>query len=59
MFNFYSLYSGSSGNCSLIETDHSKVLVDAGNSAKKICDELVATEGYTLGYDIEWVEQNT
>ena len=36
MFNFCSLYSGSSGNCSLIETDHSKILVDAGNSSKKI-----------------------
>lgn len=40
MFNFYNLYSGSSGNCSLIETTHSKVLIDAGNSAKKIDEAL-------------------
>ncbi len=36
MLNFCSLYSGSSGNCSFIETEHSKILVDAGNSAVKI-----------------------
>lgn len=40
MFNFYNLYSGSSGNCSLIETAYSKVLIDAGNSAKKIDEAL-------------------
>lgn len=40
MFNFCSLYSGSSGNCSLVETDYTKILVDAGNSAKKIDEAL-------------------
>ncbi len=40
MFKFCSLYSGSSGNCSLIETNKSKVLVDAGSSAKKITEAL-------------------
>ena len=40
MLNFCSLYSGSSGNCSFIETEHSKVLVDAGNSAIKIENAL-------------------
>ena len=40
MFRFNSLYSGSSGNSSLIETDHSKILVDAGCSAKKINEAL-------------------
>ena len=36
MFNFCSLYSGSSGNCLLLETSKTKVLIDAGESAKKI-----------------------
>lgn len=36
MFNFCSLYSGSSGNCLLVETSNTKILVDAGESAKKI-----------------------
>ena len=40
MFKFCSLYSGSSGNCSLIQTDTTKILVDAGESCKKIADSL-------------------
>lgn len=40
MFNFCSLYSGSSGNCSFIETNHTKILIDAGHSAKKISEAL-------------------
>jgi phosphoribosyl 1,2-cyclic phosphodiesterase len=32
--------SSSSGNCSLLVTDNSKVLVDAGFSARKICELL-------------------
>ncbi len=36
MINFRSLFSGSSGNCLLIETDKTKLLVDAGVSCKKI-----------------------
>ena len=35
MFKFCSLYSGSSGNCSLVQTDTTKFLIDAGQSAKK------------------------
>ncbi len=36
MFNFCSLYSGSSGNSLFIETKNTKLLVDAGVSSKKI-----------------------
>ncbi len=40
MFNFCSLYSGSSGNCLLIQTSDTKILIDAGESAKKISTAL-------------------
>ena len=40
MFKFCSLFSGSSGNCLLVESENSKVLIDAGGSAKKIVDAL-------------------
>ena len=36
MFNFCSLYSGSSGNSLFVETEHTKLLIDAGVSSKKI-----------------------
>ena len=36
MLNFCSLYSGSSGNSLLVETENTKLLIDAGVSAKKI-----------------------
>ena len=36
MFNFYSLYSGSSGNSLFVETQNTKLLIDAGVSSKKI-----------------------
>lgn len=36
MLNFCSLYSGSSGNSLLLETENTKVLIDAGVSSKKI-----------------------
>lgn len=36
MFKFCSLYSGSSGNSLFVQTDNTKILVDAGESAKKI-----------------------
>lgn len=36
MFKFCSLFSGSSGNCLLVESENSKVLIDAGGSAKKL-----------------------
>ena len=40
MFRFCSLYSGSTGNCLFVETDHAKVLIDAGVSSKKIVSAL-------------------
>lgn len=40
MFNFCSLYSGSSGNCLLIESENTKLLIDAGVSLKKIEEGL-------------------
>ena len=40
MFRFCSLYSGSSGNCLLVETSNTKILVDAGESSKKITNAL-------------------
>ena len=36
MFNFCSLYSGSSGNSLFVETPNTKILIDAGVSCKKI-----------------------
>ncbi len=40
MFNFCSLYSGSSGNSLFVETSNTKILVDAGVSCKKIENAL-------------------
>ena len=40
MFNFCSLYSGSSGNSLLIQSDNTNILVDSGESAKKIENAL-------------------
>lgn len=40
MFKFCSLYSGSSGNSLFIQTSNTKILVDAGESAKKISEAL-------------------
>lgn len=40
MFQFCSLYSGSSGNCSFVQTDTTKILIDAGESAKKMEEAL-------------------
>ena len=40
MFNFCSLYSGSSGNSLFVQTSHTKILIDAGESAKKIEEAL-------------------
>ena len=42
MFNFCSLYSGSTGNCLYVESDKTKLLVDVGVSAKKIIDALTS-----------------
>jgi len=40
--NFKILGSSSSGNCALLETAHTRVLIDAGFSAKRICGMLEA-----------------
>ena len=40
MFRFCSLFSGSSGNSLFVESDSSKLLVDCGESAKKIVTAL-------------------
>lgn len=40
MFHFYSLYSGSSGNSLFVETSNTKILIDAGESTKKITEAL-------------------
>lgn len=40
MFKFCNLYSGSSGNCSFVESDNTKLLIDCGVSSKKIEEAL-------------------
>lgn len=42
MLKFCSLYSGSSGNSSLVQSKHINILVDAGVSGKKIIDALAS-----------------
>ena len=42
MFRFCNLYSGSSGNCSFIESNNTKLLIDCGNSCKKISEALTS-----------------
>jgi len=42
MFNFCSLFSGSSGNCFFVESDNTKILIDCGESAKKIVNSLLS-----------------
>ena len=42
MLNFSSLYSGSTGNSLFLQSDNSKVLIDAGVSAKKIIEALAS-----------------
>ena len=44
MLNFCSLYSGSSGNSLFVETENTKILIDAGMSCKKIEEGLQAIE---------------
>ena len=40
MFKFCSLYSGSTGNSLLVQSDRNKILIDAGESCKKIEEGL-------------------
>ncbi len=42
--DFYSIASGSSGNCSYVGTDTTSVLIDAGISCKRITDALKAID---------------
>ncbi len=51
MFKFCNLYSGSSGNCSLVETENTKILVDAGVTSKKIREGLE-----TIGKSINQID---
>lgn len=44
MFNFCSLYSGSSGNSLFVESENTKLLIDAGVSSKKIETALTNLE---------------
>lgn len=40
MFNFYSISSSSSGNCLLVQSENTNILIDIGVSVKKIKNEL-------------------
>ena len=40
MLNFCSLYSGSTGNCLLVSSEDTNILIDAGVSQKKIIEGL-------------------
>lgn len=51
MLKFCSLYSGSSGNSLLVESQNTKILIDAGVSAKKIVDGLSL-----IGVDISSID---
>lgn len=42
MIKFCSLFSGSSGNCLFVNTNHTKILIDSGVSCKKIGEGLEA-----------------
>lgn len=44
MLNFCSLYSGSSGNSLFVESENTKILIDAGMSCKKIEEGLQSIE---------------
>lgn len=42
MLNFTSLYSGSTGNSLLVQSENTNILIDTGVSAKKITDALIS-----------------
>lgn len=42
MLNFCSLYSGSTGNCLLVSSEDTNILIDAGVSQKKIIEALAS-----------------
>ncbi|MBQ8718069.1 MAG: MBL fold metallo-hydrolase, partial [Clostridia bacterium] len=39
-YRIYSLYSGSTGNAMLLETEQTRILIDAGKNAKALCRAL-------------------
>lgn len=51
MFRFCSLFSGSSGNCLFVQSDTTNILVDCGESAKKISEALSQ-----IGIDINTID---
>ena len=51
MFKFCNLYSGSSGNSSLVESDNAKILVDCGTSCKKISEALDSLDGILVTHE--------
>lgn len=51
MFNFCSLYSGSSGNSLFIQSENTNILVDAGESARKIENALSSIDVDTKNLD--------
>ena len=51
MFRFCSLFSGSSGNCLFVQSDTTNILVDCGESAKKISEALLQ-----IGIDINTID---
>ena len=50
-YRFLTLYSGSSGNSTLISNGNSTILIDAGKSARSLCTALTA-----VGSDIEKID---
>ena len=40
MLKFCNLFSGSSGNCSYVESDNAKILIDCGASCKRTTEAL-------------------
>lgn len=44
MIKFCSISSGSSGNCLFVNSNHTKILIDAGISCKKVCEGLEAID---------------
>ena len=55
MLNFCSLYSGSSGNSLFVETENTKILIDAGMSCKKI-EEALTHMGEAIHKNIRKVD---
>lgn len=50
-YSITSLYSGSKGNCVLIESKNAKILIDAGKSARSLCSAL-----FSIGVGIDQID---